>query len=168
MATSNGIHVSAIIIIITCHSTESPRRLMQSDKAFWLSCVLVSALGELWPVFTPINDIITKKTEIWKIRRSARVFFSKFYPRKIDWPCIFYFFFSSALCFNSHTIWRIHSWKLLSPTTVFHCRPLSSNGGLSASFKGTLSAEESASCFPALILSTGIQTGTLLITSQHL
>lgn len=54
-------------------------------------------------------------------------------------------FVSSLPRFNRHAIWRIHSWKLLSTTKFFHFGPLSSNGGLSALFKGTLGTEESFS-----------------------
>lgn len=61
--TSNGIHVSAIIIIITCHSTGSPLWLIESDETFWLSCLLVSTMGEPCLVFRPINDQI-KRTAI--------------------------------------------------------------------------------------------------------
>lgn len=57
----------------------------------------------------------------------------------------FFPFVSSLPRFNRHAIWRIHSWKLLSTTKFFHFGPLSSNGGLSALFKGTLGTEESFS-----------------------
>lgn len=70
------------------------------------------------------------------------LFFLTFYTRKAELADFFFFFY-----FNGHTVWRIHSWKLLSSTTVLHCCPLTSNVRPSASFKGTLSTDKSTSLF---------------------
>lgn len=110
-----------------------------------------------------------ERVAIWMIMGSVSafvLFFFTFYARKAELADFFFFF-----CFNGHTVWRIHSWKLLSSTTVLHYRPLTSNVRPSVSFKGTLSTDKSASRFPVpplLILSAGIQTGTLPDTSLHL
>lgn len=56
------------------------------------------------------------------------------------------FFFLPAPSSNSDTIWHTHSWRLLNLTKSSSVVPASSNGGLSASFNGTLNAESVSQC----------------------
>lgn len=91
-------------------STESHRWLIESDEAFWLSCFLVSPLGDPCPVFRPItfnnkNDR-DKGEGICIIRMSVSVFFliSKLYLGRIVWPYIFFFFLISALLKQSYSL----------------------------------------------------------------